>query len=482
MARFILQILAVVLVVFCFSSCEDEKYLNSPDAQLEFSADTIMFDTIFTSIGSATRHLTIYNPYKENILVSKIRVAGGDFSNFMLNINGVSAKELDDVDIPARDSIYVFVEVTIDPTGQNQPMVVQDSIELTTNTTSRNVDLIAWGQDFNLVRREEMKTTTWTKEKPYLVYDYAYIDSTQTLTIEAGTHIFFHKGAGLYVKGNVIAKGTFIDPIIFQGDRLGDSYAAIPEQWQGITLYSGSHGNVMDHVNIKNAVTGLQVGTIEHGGNASLKISNSRIENMAYAGLFAIKSEIYGYNDVIANCGFYATALLVGGNYEFYQTTIANYWGGFSGRLRSSASLVLSNVLVIENKDGTKQSFLGDLKKATFGNCIIYGNLPKEIELGKNENAAYNFHFDHCILQVPDTFNISDKKHYTDVWRGFGYDPKFIDPYNKFNYELDTLSPAKDMGNPAYSSLFPLDLKGRNRDADKAPDLGAYERIEKNKK
>jgi hypothetical protein len=477
--RYLLQILLVAIVAFSLFSCEDEGYLSSPDAQLQFSVDTVMFDTIFTTIGSTTQHLKIYNPYAENILIGRIRVAGGEFSNFRLNVNGVSSNEVYEVEVPARDSIFIFVEVTIDPNGQNLPMVVQDSIEVTTNTNRQNIKLVAYGQDFKLIKSESIGTTTWTAEKPYLVYDYAYVDSTSTLTIEPGTRIYFHKDAGLYVRGTVIADGNFQNQILFTADRLEDTYKNIPDQWNGIILFSGSHDNVFNFTNIKNANIGLQVGTIEDEGYATLELSNSKIENMAYAGLFAMKSKISGYNNVIANCGFYAAALLVGGEYEFYHTTIANYWGGYTSRVRKTASLVLSNALVIESADGSKVTHTGNLEKAFFGNSIIYGNNHMEIELGKNEEKAFNYYFDHCIIQVPDTFNTSNKDHYKNIWKGEEYNPLFMDPYDDYNYELDTLSAAKDIGNPDYAKLFPTDILNKDRFSDDGPDLGAYERIEK---
>lgn len=479
MVRYLLQISLVALVVFSLFSCEDEGYLSSSDAQLRFSVDTVMFDTIFTTIGSTTQNLKIYNPYDENILISRIRVAGGDFSNFRLNVNGEASNEVYEVEVPARDSIFIFVEVTIDPNGQNLPMVVQDSIEFTTNSNRQNINLIAYGQDFKLIKSESVGTTTWTAEKPYLVYDYAYVDSTSTLTIEPGTRIYFHKDAYLYVRGKVIAEGNFQNQILFTADRLEDTYANIPDQWSGIILFSGSHGNVFNFATIKNANIGLQVGTIEDEGYATLQLSNSKIENMAYAGLFALKSKITGYNNVIANCGFYAAALLVGGEYEFFHTTIANYWGGYTSRVRKTASLVLSNALVIESEDGTKVTHTGDLEKAFFGNSIIYGNNQMEIELGKNEEKAFNYYFDHCIIQVPDTFNVSNKDHYKNVWKGEEYNPLFVDPYDDYNYALDTLSAAKDIGDPDYAKLFPMDLLNKDRLSDNGPDLGAYERIEK---
>lgn len=471
--------MAVVAIVVSLFSCEDEGYLNSPDAQLKFSLDTITFDTIFTSIGSTTQRFTVHNPYNENILISRIRLAGGDFSSFRLNVNGEMGNEVFETEVPANDSIFIFVEVTIDPNGENLPMVVQDSIEFTTNSNIQNIQLIAYGQDFKLIKGETVKTTTWTSEKPYLIYDYAYVDSTSVLTIEPGTKIYFHKGAGLYARGTINANGTFQEQIQFLPDRLEDSYEDIPDQWNGIVLFSGSHNNVFDFCIIKNANIGLQVGTIENEGFASVKLTNSQIENMAYAGLFALKSKIYAYNDLVANCGFYAVALLIGGEYEFYHTTIANYWGNYSSKARSSASLVISNVLIIPESNGGSVSYSGDLQKATFGNSIIFGNITQEIELGNNYKNEFNYLFENCIVQVADTFNTSNKEHYKNIWKGIKYDPLFIDPYKEFNYQLDTLSPAKDVGKPEFGEKFPLDILNKERTVDNGPDLGAFERIEK---
>lgn len=467
------------MLAVSFFSCEDERYLNSPDALLEFSADTVAFDTIFTTIGSTTQHFTVYNPYNENVLISRIRLGGGDFSSFRLNVNGVAANELYEVEVPAKDSIYIFVEVTIDPNGQNLPMVVEDSIEFTTNANIQGINLLAYGQDFTLIKGETITTTTWTAEKPYLVYDYAYVDSTSVLTIEPGTRIYFHNGAGLYVKGTIVADGSFQEPIVFQADRLEDAYENIPDQWDGIILFSGSHDNVFNFTTIKNANIGLQVGNIENEGFASVQLTNSRIENMAYAGIFALKSKIYAYNDVIANCGFYAVALLVGGEYEFYQSTIANYWGNYSRRSRSTSSLVVSNFLPVKQSDGSTVVYAGDLETATFGNSIIYGSNINEIELGNREENSFNYLFDHCIIQVADTFDVSNANYYRNVYTGIEYDPLFVDPYEDYDYSLDSLSPARNIGSIEIASEFPQDILSKDRLSDDGPDLGAFEYIQK---
>lgn len=482
MMKYLLHITAGVLIVLSFVSCEEEKYFTAPDATLYFSKDTLTFDTVFTSVGSATRHFAVHNLYEENILVSSIRMADNSNLNFRLNVNGISGNEIHDIEIPAKDSILVFVEVSINPNGQNSPMVVKNSVEFITNSNIQNVNLVAYGQNFKLIKGEITKTTTWTSEKPYLVYDYIRVDSASTLTIEPGTKIYFHKNAGMYVEGSVIANGTFEKPISFLSDRLEDTYANIPNQWTGIVLFSGSNDNIFNFVTIKNANIGLQVGNIEKEGFATVSITNSHIENMGYAGLFALKSKIYAHNDVIANCGLYAVALLVGGEYEFYHTTIANYNGNYLQKTRSTASLVISNVLRVSDAGNGSNLYVNDLNKATFGNCIIYGSNITEVELARNPEKEFNYFFDHCILKVPETFNTSNKKYYKQVWKNINYDPLFIDPYEKYNYTLDSLSPARNIGSLEYAKITRSDIANNSRFADEGPDLGAYEITAKNNK
>ena len=479
MIKHLLHITAVALITFSFVSCKDDKYSTSSDAMLQFSKDTLTFDTIFTSIGSTTRHFAVYNPYDENILISRIRMVNADNSSFKLNVNGISGNEVYKVEIPSKDSILVFVEATINPNEQNSPMIVKNSIEFTTNSNVQNVSLIAYGQNFKLVRGEIINNTTWTSEKPYLVYDYVQVYAASTLTIEPGTKIYFHKDAAMHVRGTVIADGTFEEPIYFLPDRLESTYENIPDQWNGIVLYSSSHDNIFNFVTIKNANIGIQVGNIENEGSATTRITNSHIENMAYAGLFALKSKIYSYNNVIANCGLYAVALLVGGEYEFYHTTIANYWGNYSLKTRSTASLVISNLLKVSTSNGDSKLYTNDLTKAVFVNCIVYGSNTTEVELAKNSEKEFNYFFDHCILKVPETFNTSNKNNYNKVWKSASFDPLFIDPYEKYNYALDSLSPARNIGSSEYAKNIPLDIINNSRLDDEGPDLGAYEWIKK---
>ncbi len=473
--RSFLQALVVVLIISFFGSCQKEHEGDSNGKLLSFSTDIMAFDTIFTSIGSPTKNLRVYNMTNDRVVVSSIRLAGGDNSGFRLNVNGEASNEVLNVEIPARDSIFIFVEATLNKKGNQQVMVAEDSILFQVNSKEQKVKLLAWGQDFKMVRSEMIKTTTWTKEKPYLVYNYAFVDSCQTLTIEPGCTIYFHKNAGLYIKGSLIVNGTLGEPVVFTGDRKESGYNNEPDQWNGITLLSGSHKNLINHSIIRNANIGLQVGNIEKTGFASVELANSRIENMSWSGIWAMKSKILAYNCVIANVRYYNTALLLGGDYQFYHTTFVNYNRNVVGTVYNSETLTISNYLV-DSSNGAK--YIGDLNQAIFGNCIITGLNQDELRIAMDKQGKSSYLFDHCLIQISDTFKLSIPDHFIDIKRNIS--PRFINP-QKGIFELDTLSAAKDYGKSTYARMVPVDLRGVDRNTDAGPDLGAYERVEKKK-
>jgi len=467
------NILLLLGILCFFYGCQKEKINSSSGALLHFSSDTITFDTLFTSIGSPTKNLRVINKTNENIIISSVRLAGGKQSGFRLNVNGDATNETYNVPIPAQDSIFIFIDAVLQKTGNNGPLITEDSIMFRVNNIEQKVRLMAWGQDFIMIKSDPIKTSVWHKDRPYLIYSEALVDSNQTLTIEAGTTIYFHKNAGLKVKGTLKVLGTNEEPVEFKGDRLEPSFTDIPDQWNGIILYSGSHNNKINYAKIKNANIGLQVGTIEHSGFASLELSNTRIENMSWAGIWAMKSKILAYNCIISNVRYYNTALLLGGDYQFYHTTFANFYNDFSSGLRTTETLVISNYLV-DNKSGVR--YVGDIKEAIFGNCIITGNRVNELLVSMDKQGLSNYVFDRCLIQIADTFKLTESDRFIDVLRNVN--PRFKNPY-KGNFELDTLSIVKDFGKLNYAKLYPLDLKKASRISDDGPDIGAFERIEK---
>ena len=65
------HILPLLLITILFACKKDDiNNYNSNTATLHFSTDTITFDTVFASIGSITKTLTVYN--KNNFELNKI--------------------------------------------------------------------------------------------------------------------------------------------------------------------------------------------------------------------------------------------------------------------------------------------------------------------------------------------------------------------------------------------------------------------------
>jgi hypothetical protein len=482
--RFIFSALTVILLIF--SSCRKDIVDTDPDLKLEFSADTVYFDTIFVSMGSVTRRLKVYNPSDKKIVVSNIKLAGGASSTFRLNVDGISAKEHNDVEIEGKDSVYIFVQVTIDPNNDLLPFVIQDSIEFVTNGNVQDVDLIAWGQNARFYRPNTQiqglppfyaltENTTWTNELPVVIFGYLVVDSGATLTIDAGVNVHLYNNSGIWVykQGALIVNGTQQDSVTFQGVRKEESYIERPGQWDRIWINQGSANNKISHAVIKNGFIGLQAENVTAFGEAppgQLLIENTRIRNMSGFGIFGADYTIRGNNLLVTNCGSYAVALVRGGNYNFRHCTFANYW---SGNVRSTPSVFFNNY---ENSQGGNL-IPKPLTQCYFGNCIIYGNKSdgSEIEYDFANGVAFNFKFDHCLLRITNDFFINDPDRFSNNINN--QDPLFAD-IDEQNFRLKAASPAINTGNIIITNQAPalsFDLKGNNRTIDGQPDLGAFE-------
>lgn len=470
-------VIILLLAALVTASCEREYLFRGDNRGLRFSEDTVMFDTVFTSFGSTTAVLKVYNPYNEDMSIDAVELAGGDNSNFRVNINGFEGPYLQDVRIRERDSLFIFVEVTIDPAGVDAPFVVTDSLVFHTRELSQTVKLIAYGQDVIVLRKEKLKTQTFSKGRPYLIYDYAVVDSFQQLTIEAGAKLHFHKGASLLVLGTLVANGKHDDPIVIEGDRLEDFYSDKPGQWGFVQFFPGSKNNQLHHTIIRNGTMGIRADSIGNGSEPPLILGNCRFEHISSIGLLAETSNILVYNSLFADCGVHSVALTVGGSYEFYHCTIANFFSMFKSR--TTPALLLNNYYTDDNK----KTVIVPMKKALFANCIIYGYNYSEIGLELKSTSAetseqeINYCFDHTLIKVPAAnFDVSDKTKFINVITSKA--PSFIDS-NKYDYRLDTLSAAQNVGKKEYGLLYPKDILNANRNDDDGPDLGIYERIEK---
>ncbi|NSW44693.1 MAG: hypothetical protein HPY79_02540 [Bacteroidales bacterium] len=459
--------ISIFFLIILFSSCKKENFYNGNEKVLRFSTDTVQFDTVFTTIGSATQWFIVYNTQNQPLKINSIRLAKGNQSFFRLNINGISTRELKDIELDAQDSMFIFVEVKVDPTNTNNPMVVQDSIQFFFNNVMQDIDLVAYGQDVHLINGEIIsQNQNWIADKPYLIYNSMLVDSNVTLSISAGAKLYFHHRSRMYIKGTLIANGSLQEPIIFRGDRLEHWYDKLPGQWDGIYFVMGSKDNIMNYCEIRNAIIGIQVDTLASLNQPTLTLSNSKILNMNAAGLFAQGSTVKAWNCVFANCGQFAIALTIGGSYEFYHCTLYNTWYYNN---RQTPSLWLNNYY----KDINGNYQVRPLEQATFANCIIYGNKETEIIIDEFPSSPiFNYEFKNCLIKAGNDLNTSNTNRWINIFKNEL--PQLKDPTNE-KFELDTLSFCINKGDLNIGSMFPWDYNGNSRIIDNMPDLGAFE-------
>ncbi|MCF8396887.1 MAG: hypothetical protein K9G58_01895 [Bacteroidales bacterium] len=474
--RFFVSFLFIsTIFAVLFYGCKKDEITTDAAAKLNFSSDSIAFDTVFSTVGSITKQLKVYNR-NDKALKFDVVVKNGNSSNFRINVDGIPGTSINDVEIAPDDSTFIFIKVTVDPNDEDSPFVVSDQLLFNINGNEQDVDLVAWGQNAYYIIADthveglppykivahEFSDTTWDSRKPYLIYGYAVVDSNAILRIEDSARIHFHNNAGLWVYkgGSLKVNGTRERPVTFQGSRLDFAYRDVPGQWDRIWINEGAVNNEINYAIIRNGFIGLQAETLQETMGNELIIKNTIIENMTGIGLFTRLYNVTAENLLIDNCGNYGLALTIGGNYDFRQSTFANYW---TNSVRQTPNLFFNNFYFDQNE--TAHAFDFD---AYFGNCIIYGRNDEEFDFEKDDGAAFHYAFDHCLLKTEKEIN--DPQHYIECFKN--EDPLFVDP-SIFDFAIDTLSPAIDRGKMEIALEIPEDILGNSRL--ESPDLGAYE-------
>ncbi|WBX72077.1 hypothetical protein [Tenacibaculum retecalamus] len=496
--RYSLQILAIFILV-AISSCRKDFNTVPNFGKLEFSKDTIFLDTVFSNIGSATYNLKVYNRSNKPITIPEIKLENGNNSNYRLNVDGIPGKNFNDIDILANDSIYVFIETTIDFNTTSDPLYT-DKLLFDNGNKQQNVDLITLVQDATFIFPSKNSMgietltidgkdskiqgrfltdaeLTFTDEKPYVIYGYAAIPSDKKLTINAGAKIHFHKNSGLIVdtKGSLEVNGTLNEKVVFEGDRLEHRFSNISGQWGTIWMRAGSKENKINHALIKNGTIGVLVDSIGTLTSPTLTIKNTEIYNNSNYGILGRDTNIKGENIVIGNAGQSSLACTFGGTYNFTHVTFANYW---SNNFRQLPTVLVNNYTNFLNRNNEEVTATRDLIAANFTNCIIEGNNNIEFILDKNNDSDFNYNIENSMIKFNDfndsfasnnELNFNDATHYQNII--LNGEPNFKD--TSLNHFM--IGKNSDAINKAKASAISEDILGVNRTTN--PDIGAYQHI-----
>ena len=490
-----LAYLVFVAVIISLSSCRNDFDFQPSTGGLEFSRDTIYLDTVFTNIGSSTYTLKVYNNSKTNISIPNVSLAKGLNSKYRMTVDGMQGNQgkiFTNVELLAKDSMYIFIETTADIADANATdFLYTDQIQFGAGSNLQTVELVTLIQDavFLYPQRNGEVTESilfgedeiygffldendpqngdeyhWTNQKPYVVYGYAGVGSGKTLTIDPGARVHFHESSGILVAngGSIKAVGTLGDQIVFEGDRLEPNFAETPGQWGAIWMTSGSTANEFDHVTIKNSIIGLYI------QNSEASIKNTQIYNSSNFGILAQTGILTGENVVVNSAGQVAVACTLGGSYAFKHSTFNNNWPS-----SKQVSLLIDNYFINDN-----QEFAYDLAKAEFDNCIIYGSNQVQFLANKASSAnVFNFKLNNCLIKFNnnnnqftnnENYQFTDGVHYTNITQN--QNPQF---YNIAKNQLNIKETSAAVGLGSSNYFVPLDILGVGRT--NPPDLGAYQ-------
>ncbi len=437
-------------------SCQPEEQIRTfdPAAKLRFSADTVLFDTVFTAVPTITKRLKVYNDNSGAISISKISIEGGENSPFIIAVNGIENHEFQDVRLLRGDSMLILVEALIDPMDKNLPFIVEDSLLFETNGNFQSVILAAWGQDANYLQDSILAcNTTWTSDRPYVIYNSILVDSLCSLTINPGARIFSHKGSSVFIKGNIRANGTPEERISFLNDRMDEKFQNAPGQWDGIFFLEGSTGNQISFTDIRNSEYGIWLGTPDNDTLPDLILESVRIENASRTGLIAFTSDLVAINCLFNNAAEFVVGNFAGGNYRYEHCTFANFSFTF---FRQNPLFAVSDNLVLA--DGN--IITGDVD-LILANSIVWGDFTDEVLLNNEGGKVFQAEIGFNILKTTlEDLDVNNNQ--------LNADPLFLNPF-VYDFHLDSLSPAINRANIGVLQ----DFDGITRDS--IPDIGAFE-------
>lgn len=469
-------IIAVLSVAM--SSCmDDETFTTSPTDRLEFSADTIRLDTVFSRVPSSTRTFWVYNNNQKAVRCRTVRLDRGNQTGFRVNVNGIYLGEtqgwqLSDEEILGGDSLRVYVEATTPYNGLDRPQKVSDKLVFTLESgTVQEVELEVWSWDADIVNGIRVsRDTVLNSSKPTVVHGDILVDEGATLTIPAGKTLYMHSGARIIVSGSLKCLGEPGNEVVLRGDRLDRMFDYLPYdgvsgQWGGIVFRESSYDNVVSYTDLHGAYDAVVCDSSDID-RTKLTMHHSSVHNNKGHGLYADNSRLTITNSVVSNC-LGSCLYIAGGDISVNGCTLAQFYPFDANR---GDALTFTDTI-----DTAKRT----IRRLDVANSIITGYADDVIMAYLADTVAKPYRFSHCMLRTPIPSDTTCFKRiiWEDVedtviagWKNF---MKVDTDLLQYDFSLSMSSLAIDAADPSTSPSD--DRNGTQRDS--KPDMGCYEAI-----
>ena len=457
------------------TACHDnDTFTTSSAYRLCFSTDTLSLDTLFTNIPSATRSMWAYNPTGKGLRCTSIRLERGNQTGFQVIVDGIilgknTGYQTGDVDIYGKDSIRIYVKMLAASHTEATPKKIDDNLIFTLESgITQRVNLKAYAWDAVILNNVHITAdSVLSTPKPTVIYGGITVDEGATLTLPAGTVLYFNHDAGIDVKGRLVCAGSSTSNVVLRGSRLDRLFPYLPYdrvsgQWKGIRLRGSSFGNDIRYTDIHSTFNGIEIDSSDVS-REKLSLNASTIHNCLGYGIVAKPSKITLENTEISNTQKDCIAI-EGGHTYINSCTLAQFYPftarrGVALRVdakRENVSAFQCLNTIITGYANDELSILfdekqGNLSAFAFSDCLMRTPVITDTHGGSFQNIIYE--------EVNDTVSAGKKN--------------FIKVDNRkilFDFGLSAVSKA--IGNASAATAPATDRNGVPRTP--LPAIGAY--------
>lgn len=446
-----MKITSYIIIVFIVLSCNKTDLTTGVSGGVKFSVDSLKFDTLLAGLPSSVHTVKIFNTGNENIVFDKVELGGGAHSDFSINLHGRAGSSFNNIQLPAKDSIYLFVTVTPVNPGSDDFFLIRDSISFSYKNLTQKLQLEAYAEPVTVYKDVTIHNNlTLETGKSYFIHGTFTVAENVKLDIPEGVKIYVYPNSPIEIKGILNINGSAEKPVLFTTYR--KDYLK-PGSWEGIKLSANNQLHSIKYTRIEYAKNAIVLES-PHADNTQLDIEGTVIRFSLSSALRLKNINLSLNNSEITNNNI-NISIEGGGKYHLNHVTAATY---------STMHTIHQNAGIFITDTGSSET---NPAKIDILNSIIWGDLSDEIRFEKEyAHSSVNIRYSICKTSLQkDNLNILESQ---------TTDPLFaeIDISKKiFNFKLSSGSPAINRGLFLSSDR---DITGALR-TDGKPDLGCYE-------